>query len=177
MLRQGVGRIPEDRHGFGVVGDLNLAENVISEVYKNPDYSKMGFLNLKNRQQFADKVVQEFDVRGVKNHAPVRLLSGGNMQRLILGRVLLQNPKLILAHQPARGLDIGAASFVYERLLEAKMQGCGILLISEDLEELLRLSDRVLVIHRGKIKEAGKAESLSTTNLGLLMAGRKADAS
>ena len=177
MLRQGVGRIPEDRHGFGVVGDLNLAENVISEVYKNPDYSKMGFLNLKNRQQFADKVVQEFDVRGVKNHAPVRLLSGGNMQKLILGRVLLQNPKLILAHQPARGLDIGAASFVYERLLEAKMQGCGILLISEDLEELLRLSDRVLVIHRGKIKEAGKAGSLSTTKLGLLMAGRQADAS
>ena len=111
---QKVGRIPEDRQGFGVVGDMNFAENVISEVYKNPDYSKLGFLNLKNRQKFAEKVVQEFDVRGVKNNAPVRLLSGGNMQKLILGRVLLQEPKLILAHQPARGLDIGAASFVYE---------------------------------------------------------------
>ena len=174
---QKVGRIPEDRQGFGVVGDMNLAENVITEVYKNPDYSKLGFLNLKNRQNFSEKVVQEFDVRGVKNHAPVRLLSGGNMQKLILGRVLLQEPKLILAHQPARGLDIGAASFVYERLLDAKMQGCGILLISEDLEELLRISDRVLVIHRGKIIEAGKAGTLSTTNLGLLMAGRQADAS
>ena len=177
MLTQKVGRIPEDRQGFGVVGDMNFAENVISEVYKNPDYSKLGFLNLKNRQNFAEKVVQEFDVRGVKNHAPVRLLSGGNMQKLILGRVLLQEPKLILAHQPARGLDIGAASFVYERLLDAKMQGCGILLISEDLEELLRISDRVLVIHRGKIIEAGNAGTLSTTNLGLLMAGRQADAS
>jgi len=177
MLTQKVGRIPEDRQGFGVVGDMNLAENVISEVYKNPDYSKLGFLNLKNRQNFAEKVVQEFDVRGVKNHAPVRLLSGGNMQKLILGRVLLQEPKLILAHQPARGLDIGAASFVYERLLDAKMQGCGILLISEDLEELLRISDKVLVIHRGKIIEAGNAGTLSTTNLGLLMAGRQADAS
>ena len=174
---QKVGRIPEDRQGYGVLGDMNFAENVISEVYKNPDYSKLGFLNLKNRQIFADKVVQEFDVRGVKNHAPVRLLSGGNMQKLILGRVLLQEPKFILAHQPARGLDIGAASFVYERLLDAKMQGCGILLISEDLEELLRISDRVLVIHRGKIIEAGKAGTLSTTNLGLLMAGRQADAS
>jgi simple sugar transport system ATP-binding protein len=177
MLMQKVGRIPEDRQGFGVVGDMNLAENVITEVYKNPDYSKLGFLNLKNRQNFSEKVVQEFDVRGVKKHAPVRLLSGGNMQKLILGRVLMQKPKLILAHQPARGLDIGAASFVYERLLDAKMQGCGILLISEDLEELLRISDRVLVIHRGKIIEAGKAGTLSTTNLGLLMAGRQADAS
>ena len=177
MLMQKVGRIPEDRQSFGVVGDMNLAENVITEVYKNPDYSKLGFLNLKNRQNFAEKVVQEFDVRGVKNHAPVRLLSGGNMQKLILGRVLLQKPKLILAHQPARGLDIGAASFVYERLLDAKMQGCGILLISEDLEELIRISDRVLVIHRGKIIEAGKAGTLSTTNLGLLMAGRQTDAS
>ena len=177
MLMQKVGRIPEDRQSFGVVGDMNLAENVITEVYKNPDYSKLGFINLKNRQNYAEKVVQEFDVRGVKKHAPVRLLSGGNMQKLILGRVLLQKPKLILAHQPARGLDIGAASFVYERLLDAKMQGCGILLISEDLEELLRISDRVLVIHRGKIIEAGNAGTLSTTNLGLLMAGRQADAS
>ena len=177
MIMQKVGRIPEDRQSFGVVGDMNLAENVITEVYKNPDYSKLGFLNLKNRQNFAGKVVQEFDVRGVKKHAPVRLLSGGNMQKLILGRVLLQKPKLILAHQPARGLDIGAASFIYERLLDAKMQGCGILLISEDLEELLRISDRVLVIHRGKIIEAGKSGTLSSTNLGLLMAGRQADAS
>jgi len=177
MLTQKVGRIPEDRQGFGVVGDMNFAENVISEVYKNPDYSKLGILNLKNRQNFAEKVVKEFDVRGVKNHAPVRLLSGGNMQKLILGRVLLQEPKLILAHQPARGLDIGAASFVYERLLDAKMQGCGILLISEDLEELLRISDKILVIHRGKIIEAGNAGTLSTTNLGMLMAGRQADAS
>jgi len=176
MIMQKVGRIPEDRQGFGVVGDMNLAENVITEVYKNPDYSKLGILNLKNRQKFAEKVVHEFDVRGVKNHAPVRLLSGGNMQKLILGRVLLQKPKLILAHQPARGLDIGAASFVYERLLDSKMQGCGILLISEDLEELLRISDRVLVMHRGKIIEAGIAGELSITNLGLLMAGRKADA-
>lgn len=177
MIIQKVGRIPEDRQGFGVVGDMNLEENAIAEVYKNKDYSKLGFLKLKNRNNFAEKIAHEFDVRGVKKNSPVRLLSGGNMQKLILGRVLLQKPKLILAHQPARGLDIGAASFVYERLLDSKMQGCGILLISEDLEELLRISDRILVIHRGKIIEAGKAGELSITNLGLLMAGRQADAS
>ena len=177
MLMKKVGRIPEDRQGFGVVGDMNLEENAITEVYKNKDYSKLGFLNLKTRNNFAEKIAHEFDVRGVKKNSPVRLLSGGNMQKLILGRVLLQKPKLILAHQPARGLDIGAASFVYERLLDAKMQSCGILLISEDLEELLRISDRILVIHRGKIIEAGKADELSITNLGLLMAGRQADAS
>ena len=177
MLIKKVGRIPEDRQGFGVVGDMNLEENAITEVYKNKDYSKLGFLNLKNRNNFAEKIAKEFDVRGVKKNSPVRLLSGGNMQKLILGRVLLQKPKLILAHQPARGLDIGAASFVYEHLLDSKMQGCGILLISEDLEELLRISDRILVIHRGKIIEAGKAGELSITNLGLLMAGRQADAS
>ena len=177
MLIKKVGRIPEDRQGFGVVGDMNFEENAITEVYKNKDYSKLGFLNLKNRNNFAEKIAQEFDVRGVKKNSPVRLLSGGNMQKLILGRVLLQKPKLILAHQPARGLDIGAASFVYEHLLDSKMQGCGILLISEDLEELLRISDRILVIHRGKIIEAGKAGELSITNLGLLMAGRQADAS
>ncbi len=177
MLVKKVGRIPEDRQGFGVVGDMNLEENAITEVYKNKDYSKLGFLNLKTRNNFAKKIAHEFDIRGVKKNSPVRLLSGGNMQKLILGRVLLQEPKLILAHQPARGLDIGAASFVYERLLDAKMQGCGILLISEDLEELLMISDRILVIHRGKIIEAGKADELSMTNLGLLMAGRQVNAS
>ncbi|MGA1599638.1 MAG: ABC transporter ATP-binding protein [bacterium] len=173
MLEQQVGRIPEDRHVQGVVPDMTLAENAISEVYGKPPFSRSGWLNFGARQQFTEQLVQRFDVRGVQARAPIRQLSGGNMQKLILGRVLTQDPRLILANQPGRGLDVGAATYVQEQLLEARNGGAGVLLITEDLEELLRIADRVLVIHRGRLTEAGSAHDLSPTRLGLLMAGQQ----
>ena len=173
MLRKKVGRIPEDRHSQGLIGDMTLAENSISECYREPQFSSYGWQNHLNRQRFAENVVSKFDVRGYSANSPVRLLSGGNMQKLILGRVLSGNPQLILANQPGRGLDVGAVAYVHEQLLAARAKGAAILLISEDLEELLQISDRIAVIHRGRLSETFPRESISIAQLGLLMTGQQ----
>ncbi len=102
---------------------------------------------------------------------PVRLLSGGNMQKLILGRVMAEGPKLVLANQPTRGLDVGAVSYVHARLLEARSKGAAILLLSEDLDELLSLSDRIAVIYRGRLSPLRERRETTIADLGLLMAG------
>ncbi|MBC8258829.1 MAG: ABC transporter ATP-binding protein [SAR324 cluster bacterium] len=173
MLRNKVGRIPEDRHTQGVIGDMSLAENSISECYREAQFSTFGWQNHRNRDRFAENVVSRFDVRGYNSKAPVRLLSGGNMQKLILGRVLSGNPQLILANQPGRGLDVGAVAYVHQQLLSARAEGAAILLISEDLEELLQIADRIAVIHRGQLSETFPRESISIAQLGLLMTGQQ----
>ena len=173
MLRKKVGRIPEDRQSQGLIGDMTLAENSISECYQEPQFSSYGWQKHLNRQRFAENVVSKFDVRGYTPNSPVRLLSGGNMQKLILGRVLSGNPHLILANQPGRGLDVGAVAYVHEQLLAARMNGAAILLISEDLEELLQIADRITVIHRGSLSESYRRESISISQLGLLMTGQQ----
>jgi len=173
MLRKKVGRIPEDRNSQGLIGDMTLAENSISECYQESQFSCYGWQNHLNRQLFAENVVSKFDVRGYSAHSPVRLLSGGNMQKLILGRVLSGNPQLILANQPGRGLDVGAVAYVHEQLLAARVNGAAILLISEDLEELLQISDRIAVIHRGSLSESYPRESINVAQLGLLMTGQQ----
>jgi simple sugar transport system ATP-binding protein len=114
------------------------------------------------------------DVRGPGPEAPARLLSGGNIQKLILARVLEAGPRLVLANQPTRGLDVGASAEVARRLTAATARGAGVLLISEDLDEILALSDRVVAIHDGHLAEAGAPETLDRARLGLLMAGRVA---
>jgi len=173
MLRKKVGRIPEDRHSQGLIGDMTLAENSISEYYQESQFSSYGWQKHLNRQRFAENIVSQFDVRGYSANSPVRLLSGGNMQKLILGRVLSGNPKLILANQPGRGLDVGAVAYVHEQLLTVRENGAAILLISEDLEELLQISDRIAVIHRGSLSESYPRESIDIAQLGLLMTGQQ----
>ena len=115
-------------------------------------------------------------VRCPSPQAVVRLLSGGNMQKLILGRVLAHQPGLIVANQPTRGLDVGAVAYVHERLLAARAEGAGVLLISEDLDEILALADRVAVIHRGRLSAVMPREDVSIGGLGLLMAGHGIEA-
>ncbi len=173
MLMKKVGRIPEDRQSQGLIGDMTLSENSISESYKEPQFSSYGWQNHSNRKLFAENIVNKFDVRGYSENSPVRLLSGGNMQKLILGRVLSGNPRLILANQPGRGLDVGAVSYVHKQLLDAKENGAAVLLISEDLEELLQIADRIAVIHRGSLSNSYPFESINISELGLLMTGQQ----
>src|SRR5690606_36161660 len=111
------------------------------------------FVRRRNALEYTNRIVRDFDVRLSSVHVPARLLSGGNMQKLILGRNLSRNPQLIVANQPTRGLDVGAVSFVHDRLVEAKEAGAGILLISEDLDELLGLADRLVVAFAGTISK------------------------
>ncbi len=172
MVKAGLARIPEDRHSTGLIGDLSLWENLILEQHAQPPFSRYGLLNRPAAHQHAAQIIAAFDVRCPSDRVAVRLLSGGNMQKLILGRVLSQQPQLILASQPTRGLDLGAVTYVHQQLLNARSQGAGILLISEDLEELLSLCDRLYVLYRGQLSDSLPIEQVQIRELGLMMAGK-----
>lgn len=170
-LDRGLGRIPEDRHATGMIGDMSVAENVISEAYRSPRFSRLGFLDWKAAADFARSIISAYDVKCPSPDARVRLLSGGNMQKLILGRALDGGPDIILASQPTRGLDVGAVAYVHARLIEARDRGAAVLLISEDLDEIQALSDRIMVIHRGHLSKPSARGELTVMELGELMAG------
>lgn len=171
FMSLGVGRIPEDRHHDGVVGSMTVAENLVIECMDDRRFQRYSFLNFAGFRDYATEVIGNYDVRCPGPEAPARLLSGGNMQKLILARVLDRHPKLILANQPTRGLDVGAQTEVYKRLLAARARGAGIILISEDLDELFTLSDRIYVIHEGHLRDAGPTGQLDRRDVGLMMAG------
>ena len=176
MMAAGVGRIPEDRHAEGLIADMSVAENVIAERIRAPQFSHHGFINWKAARDFAQSVIAAYEVKCPSTDAPARLLSGGNMQKLILGRAMDGLPAVVLANQPTRGLDVGAVAYVHTQLLKARARGAAILLISEDLDELLALSDRVAVMHQGRLTEAVARQEVTIRALGLMMTGGEAHA-
>ena len=182
LVASGVARIPEDRHAVGVVGDLPVWENAVSERLRSRIFSQFSWVRRAAARAYAERVIAAFDVRGAGATAPARALSGGNMQKLILGRALLHphassdngeatTPKLIIAHQPTWGLDIGAVDYVQSQLIAARDAGAAVLLISDDLDEVLTLGDRVAVMHGGQMSEARPALEWSREAIGLAMAG------
>ena len=172
MVRAGVGRVPEDRNGVGLIGDMSVMENLALEIYRTGDYSRRGVLQFKALASRAKELVAAFDVRCPGIDAPVRKLSGGNMQKLVLARVLSGKPAIILANQPTWGLDVGATAYVHQKLLDAAERGAGVLLISEDLDELFQVADRIQVMYRGRISPPMPTSELDRAGLGLLMAGQ-----
>ncbi len=173
IVASGVGRIPEDRHARGMVGEMDIWENLISEDLRSDEVSRWGLVIDRGRAEArARRQIEEFDVRCEGPDAETRLLSGGNMQKLILARALSREPSFILANQPVRGLDEGAIAYVQNRLLEARERGAAILLVSEDLDELMTLSDRIAVISHGQLSEALPAGDRSIAQIGLMMAGQ-----
>jgi general nucleoside transport system ATP-binding protein len=172
MIANGIARIPEDRHSEGLVGDMSVMENVIAERLRSKAFSRLGFINWPAARRFAEGIISQYEVKCSGPDARAQLLSGGNMQKLILGRVLANGPRVVLANQPTRGLDVGAVAYVHEQLLAARANGAGILLISEDLEELLALSDSVCVMHKGQITSPMARNSVTVQKLGLMMAGQ-----
>ncbi|MDD0837406.1 ABC transporter ATP-binding protein [Curvibacter sp. HBC61] len=183
LVQQGVARIPEDRHSVGVVGDLPVWENAVAERLRSPALSRWGWVRRAQAQAWAQDLMARFDVRGGGPHSPARALSGGNMQKLILGRALLppagqvagQPPALIVAHQPTWGLDIGAVAYVQQQLLAARDAGSAVLLISDDLDEVLTLGDRIAVLHHGRLSQARAADDWTRETIGLAMAGAHDD--
>ncbi len=179
LVTHGVARIPEDRHGVGVVGDLPLWENAVSDRLRNPAFRRGLFVRRAAARTHAACIVKAFDVRGGGLDAPARALSGGNMQKLILGRALLptdgakgnQPPRLIVAHQPTWGLDIGAVAYVHRQLVAARDAGAAVLLISDDLDEVSMLGDRIAVMHSGQLSAARPADDWTREAIGLAMAG------
>jgi general nucleoside transport system ATP-binding protein len=163
--------IPEDRHEEGLALDLTLLENLILKDFDRPPYSRRGILDPRRAGDHCERLLSEYDVRGAGPTAPARLLSGGNQQKLVLARELSRGPRLIVACQPTRGLDVGAMEFVYRKLNEAKRSGCAILLISFELEEIFSLSDRFAVMADGHFMATLTAEEADVERVGLLMGG------
>lgn len=167
----GIARIPEDRHKTGTIADFTLTENAILESYTNAPFSHRGWMNWRAARDFAQQVIARYDVRCPGPETRIRLLSGGNMQKLILGRAMEPGPRVILANQPVRGLDIGAISFVHGQLLAARDRGAAVLLMSEDLDEVMALSDIIHVIYEGRLSPPFARGSMTAAQLGQWMAG------
>ena len=169
VVSAGIGRIPEDRNKEGAIGEMAIWENAVLE--RLSGFSRNGLVDRKAGMAFAKQIIDTFDVRGGTPASRIRLLSGGNMQKLILGRNLIKRPRILIAAQPARGLDEGAVAAVHERILEARRQGTAVLLISEDLDEVMSLADRIQAIVGGRLSPPIAAEDASARKLGLMMAG------
>jgi len=176
LVAAGVARMPEDRQHDGVVGTMSVAENIAIEDLRDPAFHRFGLLNRPAMAERAKQAIAAYDIRCPGPGAEARLLSGGNVQKLILARVLERAPRLILANQPTRGLDVGAQSDIHRRMIAARDRGAAVLVISEDLDELFTLADRFLVIHAGAITDAGPSGGLDRGTIGLLMAGQPASA-
>lgn len=172
FIRRRVGRIPEDRHATGVVGDMTVWENLIAERLREAPLWRWGrIVDFAACRAYARRLVEQYDIRGAGVDLTTRLLSGGNMQKLILARTLDRAPRFILASQPIRGLDEGAIAAVHQRLLDAKREGAAVLVISEDLDEILAIADRVVVIHAGRTSAPLDVREADARRLGLMMAG------
>lgn len=171
-LAAGIARIPEDRHKTGSIADFTITENAVLESYGAAPFSRRGWMNWRAATDFARRIIANYDVRCPGPEARIRLLSGGNMQKVILGRALEPAPRIILANQPVRGLDIGAVTFVHSRLIAARDAGAAVLLISEDLDEVLALSDVIHVIYEGRLSPAFVRGSMTPAALGTWMAGQ-----
>ncbi|GAB4293189.1 MAG: ABC transporter ATP-binding protein [Roseovarius sp.] len=170
-IRAGIGRIPEDRHAEGTIADFTLSENAMLERFSEPPLSRAGWIDWAAARREAEAIIADYDVRCPGPETPIWLLSGGNMQKLILGRVLMCQPRVILANQPVRGLDIGAVAYVQSRLIAARDAGAAVLLISEDLDEIRGMADVIHVISRGRLSPAFARGTMSAAELGQWMAG------
>jgi simple sugar transport system ATP-binding protein len=170
-IRAGVAHVPEDRLGTGLAPSLSIAANVVLKSYRAPPVSRGPLLVMRRMRELALALISRYDVKAPGPDTPVRNLSGGNLQKLVLGREFEGEPRVLIAAQPTRGLDVGAIETVHGYLRDAASNGVAVLLISEDLDEIRALSDRIVVMYEGAL--AGELEAATATNeeIGLLMAG------
>jgi simple sugar transport system ATP-binding protein len=169
-LDAGMGHIPEDRHRRGLVLDFNLAENLVLHDYGKEPFSRLGWVNPRRWIRWASGLLKEFDVRGGGPTTRSGTLSGGNQQKVVIAREVSRNPSVLIAAQPTRGLDVGAIEFVHRRLVEQRDAGKAVLLVSLELEEVLSLSDRILVLYEGRIV-AEFPPDVSEEEVGIAMTG------
>jgi simple sugar transport system ATP-binding protein len=173
MYKIGFSYIPEERMHDGVIKDFSVADNAILQDHDRKPFSRGIFLNFKAIDQHARDLVRAFRIKTPGLKTPVRNLSGGNIQKLILARELARHPRVLIAAQPTRGVDIGATEYIHARLLEQREKGLATLLISEDLDEIKNLSDRIMVLYGGEIMGIVDADTVTIEELGLMMAGER----
>ena len=170
----GVSHIPEDRHKHGLVLDYSLEENIVLQRYFEPEFQSHGFIRFGAVREYAQRLIEGFDVRS--GQGPVtqaRSMSGGNQQKAIVAREMDREHKLLVAVQPTRGLDVGAIEYIHQRIVESRDQGTAVLLVSLELEEVMSLSDRILVMYEGEIVGELDPKTATVQELGLYMSGAK----
>ncbi|MGF0070051.1 ABC transporter ATP-binding protein [Streptococcus orisratti] len=168
-----VGHVPEDRHRDGLVLEMTMAENLALQTYYKEPMSKNGILNFSHINEYARKLMKEFDVRGAGEFVLAKGFSGGNQQKAIIAREIDRDPDLLIVSQPTRGLDVGAIEYIHKRLIEERDRGKAVLVVSFELDEILNLSDRIAVIHDGTIQGIVTPAETNKQELGILMAGGK----
>lgn len=171
MIGRGVSYVPEDRLGMGLIPDLNAVENLLLKSYQQPEYSGKWLLKRRVIEEKAAAMINKYQIKLASMYQPVKMLSGGNLQRLLLAREISDAPKVMIVVYPARGLDVGATEAVHKLLLDLKASKTAILLISEDLDEILKLADRMGVLFNGQIVGEFPVEQADVEEIGLLMAG------
>jgi general nucleoside transport system ATP-binding protein len=171
-IEKGIGHIPEDRQKRGLILDYTLESNMVLEVYNKPPFSKYGLLNVSAMRKYADKILENFDVRSGEGAVSIaRTLSGGNQQKAIIGRELELDPNLLIAVQPTRGLDVGSIEYIHKRLIAHRDSGKAVLLVSLELDEVLQLSDRIAIVNNGELIGIVNASETNENEVGLMMAG------
>ncbi len=171
ITEMGVAHIPEDRQQDGLVLPFPIYDNLVLCTYYEPPFSNGPVIQFEEIYRYADRVVKEFDVRTPGIALPVQNLSGGNQQKVIVGRELSRPIRLLIASQPTRGLDVGSTEYIHRRLIQKRDEGCAVLLVSAELDEIMALSDRIAVMYEGHIVGTVDADRVTREELGLLMAG------
>jgi ABC-type uncharacterized transport system ATPase subunit len=170
-IQLGMGRIPEDRIDTGLMMDMSVEENLILERHQSSEFHRRGLMNFRRIHRFSEQLIKGYSILAAGRDAATKSLSGGNLQKLILARELAGKPNVVIASQPTRGLDVGAMEYIHQRILEEKERGAGVILISEDLDEICTLSDRIVVMYEGTIMGDVPIEKASWEQLALWMSG------
>jgi simple sugar transport system ATP-binding protein len=174
MMAAGIGVVPEDRRGAGLIMEFSIADNLVLEKRNQKPFSDMGLLKDAEIRAYAEAIAKEYSIVTPDVSLPTYTLSGGNLQRLLLAKVLSRNPAVLVVAQPTAGLDVGATQFIWERLRSQRGKGAGILLISSDLNEILALSDRIACIYDGSVVGTMGCADADVKKIGLMMGGVKA---
>jgi general nucleoside transport system ATP-binding protein len=173
-IDEGIAHIPEDRHKRGLILDYTMEDNMVLKVYKNKPFSKNGLINRSKITEYANNIIETFDVRsGEGGKSIARSLSGGNQQKGVIGREIQSSPDLLIAVQPTRGLDVGSIEYIHKRLVEQRDSGKAVLLVSLELDEVLNVSDRIAVVNNGELIGIVNASETDENEVGLMMAGIK----
>lgn len=174
-ITSGMSHIPEDRHKHGLILDYSLEDNIVLERYFEPQFTnRFGFLKRKEIRKYANRLIKQYDIRsGQGPVTKVRSMSGGNQQKAIIAREIDKDPKFLIAVQPTRGLDVGAIEYIHKQIVAERDAGKGVLLVSLELDEVMNVSDRILVMYEGEIVGEFDPKKVSVEELGLYMAGSK----
>jgi simple sugar transport system ATP-binding protein len=171
LLERGVAHVPEDRQRDGIVGPFPVRDNLVLNTYRRPPFARRLAVDRRAVREQADRLVADFDIRAASPEVPASTLSGGNQQKVIVAREFGHAGRLLIAAQPTRGLDVGSIQYIHRRIVDKRDEGAAVLIVSTELEEVLALADRILVMFRGQVVGSLDRADATRERLGLLMAG------